>query len=155
MKILIVYYSYSNTTRDLAKSIELITNGDIMELIPEKSYSFTYNGSAKEVGNEIERGYCPKLLNNLDLVKNYDCIFIGTPNWFKTFAPPILSFFRNANLSGKTIIPFCTHGGGGFNEIETNMQKECPTSKFLQGFESTIDVDDRQIQAWIDKLNIL
>ena len=154
-KILIVYYSYSNTTKSLAEHIAIITDGDIRELIPEKPYSFTYNGATKEARNEIERGYCPKLLPGNEAINNYKYIFIGTPNWFKSFAPPILSFLRNADLSGKTIIPFCTHGGGGFGQIEINLSKECPSAKFLPGFAATSDFDDKQVQEWIEGIKIL
>ena len=154
-KILIVYYSYSNATRSLAEDIAIITNGDIRELIPEKPYSFTYNGATKEVRNEVERGYCPKLLSGNEPVTDYEYIFIGTPNWFKSFAPPILSFLRSVNLDGKTIIPFCTHGGGGFGQIEVNIAKEGPNLKLLPGFESTGDIDDKKVEDWINGMKIL
>lgn len=154
-KILIVYYSFSNTTRSLAEDIAIITDGDIRELILEKPYSFSYNGATKEVRNEIERGYCPKLLSGNEPIDDYEYIFIGTPNWFKSFAPPILSFLRSVNINGKTIIPFCTHGGGGFGQIEVNISKECPNSQLLKGFAATSDFDDRQVQNWIDEIKIL
>ncbi|MBP7105480.1 MAG: hypothetical protein KBA83_10180, partial [Fermentimonas sp.] len=41
---------------------------------------------------------------------------IGSPNWFKTLAPPVMSFLKRHNFAGKTVIPFCTHGGGGFGQ---------------------------------------
>lgn len=154
-KALIVYYSYSNATRHLAEDIAIITDGDIRELIPEKPYSFTCNGATKEVRNEVERGYCPKLLSGNEPVTHYEYIFIGTPNWFKSFAPPILSFLRSVDLDGKTIIPFCTHGGGGFGRIEVNISKEFPNLKLLPGFESTGDIDDKKVENWIDRMKIL
>jgi flavodoxin len=85
-------------------------------------------------------------------IDNYEYIFIGTPNWFKSFAPPILSFLRNVDLSQKTIIPFCTHGGGGFGQIEINMAKECPGSILLPGFAAANDYDNGQVQDWICRL---
>ncbi|WP_250229512.1 flavodoxin [Anaeropeptidivorans aminofermentans] len=154
-KILIVYYSYSNTTKSLAEDIAIITDGDIRELIPEKPYSFAYNGATKEVRNEIERGYCPKLISGNEPINDYKYIFIGTPNWFKSFAPPILSFLRSVDLKEKIIIPFCTHGGGGFGQIESNISKECPDSKLLSGFAAANDFDDKQVKKWIDEINIL
>ncbi|MDF2522877.1 MAG: flavodoxin [Clostridiales bacterium] len=151
-KTLVVYYSYSNTTKSLAEDIAIITAGDIRELIPEKPYSFTFNGATKEARSEIERGYCPKLLSGNEPINDYEYIFVGTPNWFKSFAPPILSFLRSVDLSKKTIIPFCTHGGGGFGQIEINIAKECPNSKLLPGFAGTSDIDDKQVQGWIEDL---
>lgn len=154
-KTLVVYYSYSNTTKNLAEIIAILTDGDIREIIPRKPYSFSYNGATKEARNEIERGYCPKLVSGTESINNYEYIFIGTPNWFKSFAPPILSFLRSIDLNGKTIIPFCTHGGGGFGQIEINISKECPNSKLLPGFDTTSDFDYKQIETWIDNIGIL
>ncbi len=154
-KALVVFYSYSNTTKSLAEDIAIITDGDLRELIPETPYSFTYNGATKEARSETQRGYCPKLLSGNEPVTDYEYIFIGTPNWFKSFAPPILSFLRSVDLNEKTIIPFCTHGGGGFGQIEINISKECPNSKILPGFDSTSDFDDKQVEEWIDGMKIL
>lgn len=154
-KLLIVYYSYSNTTKSLAEDIAIITDGDIRELIPEKPYSFTYNGATKEARSEIERGYCPKLLSGNEPIDDYEYIFIGTPNWFKSFAPPILSFLRSVDWNGKTVIPFCTHGGGGFGQIEIKIAQECPNSKLLPGLAVTGDFNDQQVQDWLDDIKIL
>ncbi len=154
-KILVVYYSYSDTTKNLAEDIAIVTDGDVRELVPEKPYSFTYNGATKEARSEIERGYCPKLISGNESVEDYDCIFVGSPNWFKSFAPPVLSFLRHVDLTGKTIVPFCTHGGGGFGQIEIDMAKECPNSKVLPGFETTSTFDEEQVQKWIDELKVL
>ena len=57
----IVYYSLFQNTKNLALEIAKQTGGAIRELIPDKNYSFDYNTAAKEVRNEIYRGYCPKL----------------------------------------------------------------------------------------------
>lgn len=154
-KVLVVYYSYSSTTKSLAEDIAIITDGDIRELMPEKPYSFAYNGATKEVRREMERGYCPKLLSGNESIEDYEYIFIGSPNWFKSFAPPVLSFLRSVDLRGKTIIPFCSHGGGGFGQIEINIAKECPNSKLLPGFAATSDFDDKQVQDWISEIEIM
>ncbi|MNM53827.1 flavodoxin [compost metagenome] len=153
-KVLVVYYSFSNTTRMLAEEISKQIGGDIRELVSEKTYSFNYNTAAKEIRNEIERGYCPKLLSGLESVDSYEYIFLGTPNWFKSFAPPILSFLRNVDLTGKTIIPFCTHGGGGFGQIEDNIEKECTKSRMLPGLAATSSFDEKQVKDWIEGINI-
>lgn len=154
-KILVVYYSYSSTTKSLAEDIALITNGDIRELIVEKPYTFSYNGATKEARSEVERGYCPKLLSGSESVEDYEYIFLGTPNWFKSFAPPILSFLRSVDLTGKVVIPFCTHGGGGFGTIEMGISRECPHSKMRKGFETTSHFKIEQVQDWLNEINVL
>lgn len=149
---LIVYYSLFETTKNLALEIAKQTGGTIRELIPDKKYSFDYNTACKEARNEISRGFCPKLLSGKESIDDYKTIFIGSPNWFKTFAPPVMSFLRQHNFSGKTVIPFCTHGGGGFSRIEDDIAKECSESIILPGIAVNGIVDPEQVASWLDSL---
>lgn len=149
-KILIVYYSLFQNTKKLALEISRQTGGDIRELIPEKNYSFDYNTAAKEVRNQIARGFCPKLISGDEPIDDYKTIFIGTPNWFKTLAPPVMSFIRKYDFEGKTVVPFCTHGGGGFGQIENDIAKECSKSKILSGIESNGIIEAQKVTKWLE-----
>ena len=150
MKILVVYYSYSGITRRLAEDIALITDGDLLELKPLRPYSFSYNTAVKEVREEIEKGYCPHLTEGAEAIENAEVIFIGSPNWLKTFAPPVLSFLRTVDLSGKTIIPFCTHGGGGFGRMIEDYKKECGNSTIKDGIALKGDYDFDELQKLLE-----
>jgi flavodoxin len=151
-KILIVYYSLFNNTQRLAIEIAKQTGGDLREIIPEKQYSFDYNTASKEVRDEINRGYCPKLKVGNEPIERYDTIFIGSPNWFKRIAPPIMSFLRMFDFSGKTIIPFCTHGGGGFGQIETDISRECINAKILHGFAANGMISTEKVSDWLEDI---
>ncbi|HHV64845.1 MAG TPA: flavodoxin [Peptococcaceae bacterium] len=150
--ILIVYYSLFKTTESLALEIAAQTGGDLRELVPEKRYSFDYNTAAKEVRNQISRGFCPKLISGNEPIDCYKTIFIGSPNWFKTIAPPVLSFLRYHDFTGKTIIPFCTHGGGGFGQIENDIAKECPKSRILPGIAVNGTVSPDEVKNWLKRI---
>jgi len=151
-KILIVYYSLFQNTKNFALEIAKQTDGDIRELIPEKNYSFNYNTAAKEVRSEIARGFCPKLLSGNEPIDDYEIIFIGTPNWFKTMAPPVRSFLRNHNFEGKTVVPFSTSGGGGLGEIQNDMTKECSKAKILQGIDVSGEIVTEDIEKWLKRI---
>ena len=151
-KTLIVYYSLFQNTANLALEIAIQTGGDIRELIPDKNYSFDYNTAAKEVRNQISRGFCPKLISGNESIDDYQTIFIGTPNWFKTLAPPVMSFLRQHDFTGKTIIPFCTHGGGGFGEIEDVIAKECSKSIILPGIDVNGSVSSVEVTKWLETI---
>jgi len=151
-KTLIVYYSLFQNTRNLAYTIAKQTGGVLRELIPDKNYSFDYHTASKEIRNEITRGFCPKLLSGNGPIEEYQTIFIGTPNWLKTMAPPVLSLLRQHMFMGKTVIPFCTHGGGGFGQIENDMKKECPTSIFLPGIAVSGTVAPEEVKSWLEKI---
>lgn len=149
MNALIVYYSLFKTTENLALEIAILTGGELRELVPEKNYSFDYNTAAKEVRSQIARGYCPPLVTGNESIDAFDTIFIGSPNWFATFAPPVLSFLRRHNFSGKTIVPFCAHGGGGFGQMEADIAKECPGCHLLPGFDTNGAAQTEEIEAWL------
>ena len=150
MKPLIVYYSYSGITRRLAEDIALITDGNLRELKPQKPYSFSYNTAVKEARAEIEKGYCPPLLQGAEPIEDTDVIFVGSPNWLKTFAPPVLSFLRSVDLSGKTIIPFCTHGGGGFGRMIEDYKRECENSIIKDGIALRGDYNFDELEKWLE-----
>ncbi|EKQ54376.1 MULTISPECIES: flavodoxin [unclassified Clostridium] len=149
---LIVYYSLFQHTKNLASEIARQTGGTMRELILDKNYSFDYNTAAKEVRNEISRGYCPKLISGNESIYDYQTIFIGTPNWFKTLAPPVMSFLKQHNFEGKTVIPFCTHGGGGFGQIENDIAKECPKSIILPGIALNGTIASEEVTNWLETI---
>ena len=154
MKSLIVYYSYSGITRRLAEDIALITDGELLELKPQDPYSFSYNTAVKEVRAQIEKGGCPALMPSDVHVGDFDTVFIGSPNWLKTFAPPVLSFLRATDLSGKTIIPFCTHGGGGFGNMIEEYQRECGASRVMPGLAVKGTYTFSEVQKWLDSIGL-
>jgi flavodoxin len=63
-----------------------------------------------------------------------------------------MSFLRKNNFSGKTIIPFCTHGGGGFGQIENDIAKECPNTKILPGIAVNESDSPEQVGEWLKKI---
>lgn len=77
-------------------------------------------------------------------------IFVGSPNWLKTFAPPVLSFLRSVDLSGKTIIPFCTHGGGGFGRMIEDYKRECKNSIIKDGIALRGDYSFDELEKWFE-----
>lgn len=65
----------------------------------------------------------------------YEIVFLGTPNWGGSIAHPVLSFLKQCSLSGKTVFPFCTHGGGGADNIEADLKVVCPDAEIKKTFD--------------------
>jgi flavodoxin len=106
---------------------------------------------------EIQAGHLPALRSTLDQIESYDTIFIGSPNWWDTIAPPVATFLSAYDLSGKAIVPFCTHGGGGLGRISQDIAKLCPQSTLLSSFEiygSGMRNAQAQVSAWLRKVGI-
>lgn len=121
-----------------------------MELIPEKPYSINGKNSMKDIQKEVEEKYCPSLSNDLEELNLPDTIFIGSPIWIGTFAPPILSFLRKADLRNKTIIPFCTHGGSGFGNMIKDYNDECKDSIIKEGIALKSGYSFDELKKWIN-----
>jgi flavodoxin len=155
-KALIVYYSYSGNTKELAQEIQKQTGGDIFEIQTVKAYPSGYNETVEQAKKEIERGYKPELKSKVKNIENYDVIFIGSPNWWSTIAPPVAAFLSNYDLSGKTIIPFITHGSGGMARCETDIKKLAPKSNVLSGIAlsgTSVKNSNDKIAEWLKKVN--
>jgi flavodoxin len=155
--ILVAYFSYSGNTRFAAEQIQGIIgdNVDIFEIKPVKGYPTDYNACVAQAKKECADGFKPELVEKVRGINQYDVIFVGTPNWCHTIAPPILSFLSSHDLSGKTVIPFVTHGGGGMARCETDIQKACPKSKFGKGgvfFGGSIKNFKAALAKWVNEV---
>lgn len=153
-KILIAYFSWGGNTRSIAQKIHAQTGGDIFEIKPVTPYPNDYNETAYGIAKEQkDKGIHPPI-NNIDAAP-YDVIFVGTPAWWYTMAPPVMTFLENNNFEGKTIVPFITHGGGGGYTIDKDMEKLAKGSTVLKPlvvYENGGSGIDKEIKSWIDKL---
>lgn len=136
-RILIVCYSESanQNTMTAATWIQQQVGGDLCAVKMVAPYSESYRDVLKEAKNHLDNGIKPEILPLDKDVSNYDIVFVGSPVWYGTFAPPLGTFFSKNDLSGKTVIPFCTHGGGGAGHLFEDVAKAAPESKILPGLE--------------------
>lgn len=139
--ILVAFYSHTGTTRRIATLIADRLSAGLLELVPDPPYADDYKERAKR---ENKSGYGPKLQElGVDLA-DYDTIFVGSPNWFSTFAPPVTTFLQSADLTDKVVAPFCTHGSGGVARVNEAARSLCPHSRVLAaiGFYHDATTDD-------------
>ena len=134
-KILIVYYSWSGNTKAMANEIKSIVGGDIFEIVPVEHYPDDYKMCIEQSKREMDRNFLPKIVGEVKDFQKYDIIFVGSPNWYGTIAPPVTTFLTDYNFSEKTVVPFCTHGGGGKQKVFTDMKKMLPNSNVLSALE--------------------
>lgn len=131
-KTLIVYFSWSGHTRTVANIIHGITGDEIVEIEVQKPYSSVYNEVTARARQELDNDIRPALVTHVENMAYYDTLIVGTPIWSSRLAPPVKSFLASYDLSGKVIMPFCTHGGSGKAQSMNNMREVCPNSEFLQ-----------------------
>lgn len=132
-KVLIVYFSHSGNTRAIANQIHDRVGGDILELKTTHAYPDEYRATTEQAKRELNEGFRPELANDIESVASYDVVFIGYPTWWGTMPTALFTFLEKHDLSGKRIVPFCTHGGSGFGRGREDIAKLCPKSEMLEG----------------------
>ena len=152
--ILIAYYSWANGTKKIAEQVSKITGGTLFEIAPAVAYTSDYDAVVEQAKKEISAGVKPALAADID-VATYDTVFIGTPNWWSTMAPPVATFLDGKDFKGKTIIPFCSHGGGGWSRIREDIAAMCPGSNSAEGFSVYNGGGNdmpQQVEAWLKEI---
>ncbi|MEN2984814.1 MAG: flavodoxin [Dictyoglomaceae bacterium] len=155
--ILIAFYSWSGNTKKIAKLIHDEVGGNLFEIEPEIPYPSSYNATVEQAKKEIKEGYKPPIKGKIENFEIYDVIFIGTPNWWSTIAPPVATFLTQYDFSGKTIAPFCSHGGGGLGKIAKDLERLCPNSQILEIFGVYYGGDKtlkEKLSLWLKKIGI-
>ena len=157
-KILVAYFSHSGNTRVLAQQIKEATGGDIFEIQPVKAYPSDYQTVVDQAKKEINSNYKPALKTKVNNIAAYNVIFIGSPNWWSTIAPPVATFLSGYNLEGKTIIPFMTHGGGRMGHSVADIKKLCPKSTVLEGFPvsgNAVNRSKSDVTDWLRRIKMI
>lgn len=154
-KRLVLFYSWSGSTRKIAELIARKTDADLREIVPERAYPSNYNTVTAQAKEEIMNRHYPALLP-IDMDWSaYETIYLGTPNWWSTMAPPVASFLNKVMPTEKSIAPFCTHGGGGAGHIAKDMAKFCIGCDVLpllavQGDGGT--KAERLVEQWLEQI---
>ncbi|MDK2791514.1 MAG: hypothetical protein PWQ25_377 [Deferribacteres bacterium] len=142
----------------MAQMIAELAGADLFEIIPEMLYPSGYQEVVDQAKEEIATGFRPGLKKDLESVNLYDIIFLGSPNWWGTIAPPVATFLSSHDLSGKTLVPFITHEGSGMGRAEENIKKLCPGAKLLQGMAVQghhVTKARKEVRQWLQKIGII
>lgn len=143
-KTLIVFFSHAGenysvgnieegNTKIVADYISEITGADQFEIVAEKNYDMPYMDLIKVAQDEAKAGELPAYKGDVD-VAPYDIIFIGGPIWWGTYPQVMFTFFKDHDLSGKTVIPFTTHEGSGLASTVQDVKKAFPKANVKPGF---------------------
>lgn len=170
-KILIVYLSRTNNTKAIAEIIHENVGGTLVALELVNPYPANYKATVDQVAEENETGFLPPLKTKIDDIRKYDVVFVGFPTWGMQLPPPMKSFLKQYDLSGKTIVPFNTNGGYGIGSSFSTVKELCPDSKVVEGFtikggverdgilfvmEGEKEREARlEVEKWLRKINIL
>ena len=159
-KTLIVYYSASGNTEEVANYIASATGGDLFEIVPTEIYTnadlvWTDDDSrvSREHDNEDERDV-PLVSDTVDNWDEYDTVFIGYPIWWGIAAWPVDGFIKANDFTGKTVIPFCTSSSSGLGESGELLEEMAGTGEWLEGERFRSGASEETVRSWVEGLGL-
>lgn len=152
-RALVAYFSRSGNTRVVAGLIHRARDTDLFEIRPASPYPEDYEETVEQARKERESGYKPPLEAKVPAIAGYDTVFLGFPIWGQTVPPVIRSFLSAHDLSGKTLIPFITHGGYGPSNSKAVLASQAPKARLLDGFVMEMDQERRTMERVTSWLN--
>ena len=154
-KALVVYFSVTGNTKALAETVAETTGADIVEIVPETPYTsedISYNNNNCRANREQNDDSArPAIANKIENIDDYDTIYLGYPIWWGTMPKIINTFLESYDLSGKTIMPFCTSGGSGISSSVSAIKSTCQNADVKDGFRGSASTSDTQVKEWIDR----
>ena len=151
---LILSYSYSGHTHRIAQMICALTGGSWCEIYPRQPYPMAFPELLDQVRREVQTGYHPRLLPGASSPKPYAVVFVGSPNWCGTIAPPLASWLAKNDLSGKIILPFYSHCGGVPCDFSRDVARLCPKAEIREAL-GVVEDDGADLPGilrdWLDK----
>lgn len=140
----------------LARWIHQRVGGDLFSIIVTEPYSSDYDECLDRAADEKAANARPALVNHLENMEDYDIIFLGFPNWWYTLPMAIHSFLEEYDFSGKTVIPFCTHGTGGLAGTIRDLTAALPDSATVLEpigvYRPEVDSSQGAVNQWLDRL---
>lgn len=157
-KTLVVYYSATGNTENVANYIVAATNGDLFELEPAEPYSDA-DLNWKDDNSRVVREHDNPDERDVALVKStvenwdeYDTVFIGYPIWWGIATWPVDGFIEANDFTGKTVIPFATSSSSGLGESGKLLAQKAGTGDWQEGRRFRSGVSESDVTAWVESL---
>ena len=152
--VAIVYFSATGNTEQVAQYIQEATNGTLIEIVPQEEYTdndLNYGNEDSRTSREQNSNDArPAIANDID-VSSYDVIYLGYPIWWGDVPKIILTFLDEVDLSGKTVIPFCTSGGSGIESSMETLKNYNSSIHWIDGKRLSISKSD--VVDWVNQLD--
>ena len=155
--VLVAYFTRTGNTRVIARQIRRALDADLFEIQPAEPYPEDYEETVAQATRERESGFEPPLAALVPNIERYETVFLGFPIWGMSAPSVIRSFLSKHDLSGKTLVPFITHGGYGLGDSLSVVSEHAPQARLLEGFSMEADQERRtleQVTSWLGGVQI-
>ena len=146
-------------TQYIAQLIQQQTGGDLFRIETVQEYPGSHDPLLEFAYNERAEGARPELAAQMENLDSYDIIFLGYPNWNADLPMPLYTLLEQTDLSGKTIVPFTTHGGSGFSRTIQTIQELQPNatvvSDGLSISRNSVAQAEGDVASWVSGLGLI
>ena len=158
--VLVVYYSATGNTEDVANYIADATGGDLFEVEPAEPYTDD-DLNWTDDNSRVSREHEDESLRDVELVStdvenwdSYDTVFIGYPIWWGIAAWPMDTFVEANDFTEKTVIPFCTSSSSGIGDSGNLLAEMAGTGDWQDGERFQSGADEADVQEWVNGLGL-
>lgn len=158
--VLVVYYSATGNTAQVAQYIADSTGGDLFEIQPVEPYTDD-DLNWTDDNSRVSQEHADESLRDVELVADtvdnwdqYDTVFIGYPIWWGIAAWPVDGFVEANDFSGKTVIPFCTSSSSGLGESGQLLADMAGTGDWQEGQRFRSGASQEDVQSWVEGLGL-
>ena len=131
--VLVIYFSHTGTTREVAAYLHELVGGDLVELIPVEAYPEGYSAALDPAKQEQRENARPAIKNPLESIDQYEVIYLGYPIWWGTVPMIVNTFLESYDFTGKTVVPFATSGGTGIGQSVKDIRNEVSGAEVPDG----------------------
>ena len=158
-KVLVTYFSAGGTTAKVGIKLAKAIEADVYQILPKVPYrAGDLNWMNKKSRSSVEmsdRNCRPEMANKLSNMEDYDVIFLGFPNWYRTYPRIIATFIRDHNFFGKVLIPFCTNEEGALGFAESELKSSAKGAIIKAGFACRgyeAEKADKDLKEWLERV---
>lgn len=157
--LLIAYFSCSGNTQTIANYIQEETGGELYRILTVEPYPEDINELYQVGQRELNENARPELAEPIssEVFAGYDTVFIGYPIWGGTMPMAVYHFLESYDFTGKTVVPFCTHGGSGIGNTEATIRNICGEVTMLNGFSvygSRVSTAQNAVGDWLQEIGL-
>ena len=120
-------------TEVAARMVQALTGGDLFRIETVHAYPDDYQEATEVAQYELSEDARPAITGRVERLQDYDRVLLGYPNWWGTMPMAVRTFLEAHDLTGKTVLPFCTHEGSGLGSSELDLRRLCPGARILGG----------------------
>ena len=158
-RVLVVYFSATNTTEQVAERMAQGIGADLYEIVPEEPYTeqdLNYNDSGSRASLEQNDPEArPAIAGDVYPIDSYEVVFLGYPIWWGEAPKIIATFLERYDWTGKTLVPFCTSGSSGITSSVETLQPLAESAVWQEGRRFEGDTSQEEIMAWVEELGVL